>query len=366
MLAGKTCIQSTNKETTMKLKKLLKILKIVPLIALAYAGSASALNIHFNPAPGMSPVALAGFEAAAQRWENVLKDDITVNLNINFTALAPNVLGSTGSTRGLIDYQFFRDALIADKTTLTDNQATAHLQTGNCMSVMMNGTNVNPAGVGNAATFVDNDCDANNSRIRMTWANARALGLTAAHDSTIDGNISFSTLFSWDFNPYDGVDATSFDFIGVATHEIGHALGFVSGVDTMDGNRSSNIPDSAFTYIAPADVFRCSADSRAAGADIDWSADKRDKFFSFDHCNSQIARFSTGVTWGDGRQASHWKDNEHLGILDPTAGRGEFLEISMLDLQMYDAIGWNVVPEPSSIALMLLGIAGLAGIRRRK
>jgi hypothetical protein len=33
---------------------------------------------------------------------------------------------------------------------------------------------------------------------------------------------------------------------------------------------------------------------------------------------------------------------------------------------MYDAIGWNVVPEPSSIALMLLGIAGLAGIRRRK
>ena len=45
---------------------------------------------------------------------------------------------------------------------------------------------------------------------------------------------TFSSAFSFDFNPDDGVTAGQMDFIGVAIHEIGHALGFISGVDTYD------------------------------------------------------------------------------------------------------------------------------------
>lgn len=347
------------------MKTLKTLLKIVPLLACAYAGSAQALVINFTYDPNMDARALAGFQAAANRWTNVLHDDVRVNLNIGFSELPTGVLGSTGSTQGTISYAGFRQAMIADAKSGTDMKAIAKLPAGPCLSVMMNGTNANPAGTGSAETFVDNDCDANNSTVRMTWANARALGLVPDSDTRSDGDISFSSLFAWDFNPADGITAGAFDFIGVAAHEIGHALGFISGVDTLDLNRTGNFSDALFTYISPADLFRCSPESKAAGADIDWAADSRTKYFSLDNCTTTLTTFSEGRTHGDGQQASHWKDNLGIGILDPTAARGERLEISAMDLKLFDAIGWDV-PEPASIALFSLGAAALAGTRRRK
>ncbi len=348
------------------MKTLKTLLKIVPLLACAYAGSAQALTINYTYAADMDARALAGFQAAAQRWSAVLHDNVQVNLDIGFMELEAGVLGSTGSSQGRISYSAFRNALVKDAWGATDKAAIANLAAGPCMSVYMNGTGANPNGVGSATPFVDNDCDANNSQIRMTIANARALGLWAAKDKTSDGSVSFSTAFSWDFDPTDGITAGAFDFIGVAVHEIGHALGFVSGVDTMDLNREGNIPDAAFTYIAPTDVFRCSPESKAAGANIDWTADNRAKYFSLDNCTTALALFSNGTKFGDGRQASHWKDNMHIGILDPTFARGEEGIISDMDIMMFDAIGWNAVPEPASIALFAFGAAGLAAARRRK
>ncbi|VXC39061.1 NF038122 family metalloprotease [Massilia sp. 9I] len=349
------------------MKTLKNLLKIVPLLACAYAGSAQALTINFTYDPAMDARALAGFQTAANRWQNVLHDNVQVNLNIAFAALNPGVLGSTSSTQGTVSYAGFRQALINDAKTTTDLAAIANLPAGPCMSVMMNGTGINPAGSGNIATFVDNNCNENNRTIRATWANFRALGLIPDSDKRSDGSISFSSGFAsiFDFDPTDGIGAGMIDFIGVATHEIGHALGFISGVDTLDLNRSGGFSDALFTYIAPADVFRCSPASKAAGADIDWSADNRDKFFSLDNCTTTLSIFSNGRTNGDGQQASHWKDNRGIGILDPTAARGELLAISQMDLMMFDAIGWDV-PEPASIALFSLGAAALAGSRRRK
>lgn len=347
------------------MKTLKNLLKIVPLLACAYAGSAQALTINFAYDPAMDARALTGFQYAANRWESIFTDDVQVNLNIGFSQLATGVLGSTGSTQGTINYAGFRQAMVADAKSSIDKKAIANLPGGPCLSVLMNGTNVNPAGTGSGETFLDKDCDANNSTIRMTWANARALGLVPNSDKRSDGNISFSTAFTWDFNPNDGITAGAFDFIGVAAHEIGHALGFISGVDTLDLNRSGNFSDAVFTYISPTDVFRCSPESVAAGANIDWAADDRTKYFSVDNCTTTLATFSEGRTHGDGQQASHWKDNMGIGLLDPTAARGESLAISELDKQMFDAIGWDV-PEPASIALFTLGAAALAGSRRRK
>lgn len=111
------------------------------------------------------------------------------------------------------------------------------------------------------------------------------------------------------------------------------------------------------------DLFRYSSDSAADGV-IDWTASTTDKYFSLDNGATELAGFSTGKNFGDGQQASHWKDNLGIGILDPTAGSGELLVVSSLDLMAFDVIGWTPVPEPSSL---LLGACGmLLAMRRRR
>ncbi|MCL4401134.1 MAG: PEP-CTERM sorting domain-containing protein, partial [Acidobacteria bacterium] len=123
----------------------------------------------------------------------------------------------------------------------------------------------------------------------------------------------------------------------------------------------------AFTYVTPPDLFRFSALSVAQGAGvIDWTADSRDKYFSVDGGLTSIAAFSTGIHYGDGRQASPWKDNMGLGIMDPTAAPGELLSISSNDTRMFDVIGWNrATPEPATFLLCGIGVAFLLLRRSR-
>jgi hypothetical protein len=106
--------------------------------------------------------------------------------------------------------------------------------------------------------------------------------------------------------------------------------------------------------------------SQGAGV-IDWTADSRDKYFSIDAGADIVTTFSEGVNFGDGRQASHWRDGLGIGVMDPTAGAGELLSISANDIEAFDVIGWNVAaPEPSSLLLLGLGFGGLlARLRAR-
>lgn len=342
------------------------------MLASAPQGHAQ-LVFNLNPAVGTSAQAIQGFQDAADRWSAIYNDNVTVNLNIGFTALGAGILGQAGSSFVTNPFTTVKNAMALDALSADDATAIANLQGGSNMTLLINGV----AAVGGAVNSYIVDSTGNNTdRIRMTTANAKALGLLAGNAPTVDAQITFSTNFLWDFDPTDGILPGHFDFVGVAAHEIGHAMGFTSGVDVLDlnmpGGGNPNAPangfaDDLYTFVSTLDLFRYSALSDANGA-LDWTADTRAKYFSIDGGTTVGAGFSTGRYHGDGRQASHWKDNLYLGIMDPTSGQGELLAIDANDIQAFDVIGWNRAPQTpdagATAVLLVLGVAALVSRRR--
>lgn len=331
------------------------------------AGLSFTLNDTGGTAVGTQ--ARQGFQEAADFWSSSLGDNINVNLDIGFEALGPGTLGSTSFSAVSGSYAQYRSAVVADINSSDDMAFSVGLPGGPTFSVYINRTSDNPNGANSAAPYVDNDGGSNNSQIQLSTANAKALGLIAPFSPGIDATIKFSSNFNFDFDRSNGIGSGAFDFVGVAIHEIGHALGFYSGVDTLDVFPGANDNSYLATTL---DFTRFSQESQMAGADLDLTADPRAKYFSVDGGTSvDVAdAFSTGRNSGDGNQASHWKDNRMLGVMDPTATAGELLVVTPLDFRAFDVVGYDVVavPEPSTFAMVgfVLSCAVLARKRQKK
>jgi hypothetical protein len=346
---------------------------------LAASSASSALTFNFTFLPSSTAQANQAFIDAGNRWSALFSDNITVDLTVGTASLGSGILASAGSTRTAFTYSQFKTALTTDATSANDALAVANLPSGSSFGMLINRTSDNPNGAGSATPYLDNNASTNNTSVRITNANAKAAGLTPTLATTgnctsaCDASITFGNAFTWDYNPNDGITPGAYDFVGIATHEIGHAMGFVSGVDVLDTNSPNPTtpgPFAAdqFTFVSSVDLFRFSAASVAAGGfgTIDWTANTTAKYFSLNKGVTVGAGFSTGRTFGDGQQASHWKDSLGLGIMDPTAGTGELLAISANDTAAFDVIGWTLapIPEPSTYALFGMGLLGLAWRRR--
>jgi len=342
-----------------------RFLAIAVLVATSLCLSEAKAQLTFNISSTGNAQADAGFALAATYWTDVFDDNITINIDAGFATLGNGVLGQAGSAPFESNYSTVRNALTADATNALDTTFANSLTTGSTFDVYINRTSDNPNGNGSAVPYV-----AVQDRLRFTRANAKAIGLVGANAAGTDAAITFNSSFNFDFDPTDGITAGQFDFVGVAAHELGHALGFTSGVDLLAANTGRPANQSEFSTIL--DLARHSPDSVAAGAMFDATADAREKFVSFDGGATAgapgLAHFSTGVQFGDGRQASHWKDNLGLGILDPTAAPpGQLNVVTELDIRAFDVIGYNrisAVPEPSG--LLMLSAFCVAGILRRR
>jgi hypothetical protein len=351
-------------------------LKALVLACLGFASTAhAALTFNFTFIAGTSTTVQAGFNAAASRWSSLLTDNVTLNMTVGSGALGNGILAQAGSAELLYSFSAFRTALSNDRTSANDFTAVANLPTSTAFGMLINHTSDNPNGANSATPYLDT-AGANNQTVALTSANAKALGLTVSPAATVSGCIGscdafiqFSNSFNFDYDPNDGITAGAYDFVGIATHELGHALGFISGVDSVDFN--PGFTANSYRDVTSLDLFRYSSQSAALGV-IDFTADTRSKYFSIDRGASILAAFSTGVNLGDGNQASHWKDSLSIGILDPTAAPGEKLSISTNDTKALDVIGWNLgvtqapVPEPSTWMSMLFGLAAMGYALRRK
>jgi hypothetical protein len=357
------------------------------------AGQAQALNIvlwdtsnSFGTAPHGAE-ALFAFQKAANYWNKTLTNDVTVNIQISFDALPDGVLGSTGSASQVVAVTDAYARLAATKTSALDQIAVANLSalsaTGGLTVRMNNYADVaNKVGVAADATrLVSGNLDSTRY-LDVNQSVVKALGLTSLTGPAqqFDANIKFSSNFGFDFNPSNGIDAGKYDFTAVAIHELGHALGFVSGTDTFDVLAHGKGPFAAqfengdfgdkntdgWAIGSTLDLFRYGNALNGNSLALQWSAaPNRAAFFSIDgkhvfnlpDVDQEAGFFSTGRYNGDGQQASHWKDNlgaidpdtggaclfetRAIGIMDPTSSPCHQGAITQNDIAAFDAMGWN-------------------------
>lgn len=399
------------------------------MAALLSSGAATAVEtpIQFNliniGGVDQGTQAFNGFTAAANYWSSVLttSQPTTINLRVGFQSLGPGILGSTGSARTIQAAINVTNRIAARQTTSFDSAlalptfydgefgagTALNMYTPGYKGVDVNGANF---GIDNSTKVYDTDGKFNATFIAVNTANARALGYNLG--STVDGTIQFSSDFKFDFNPRNGITAGQTDFLAVAIHEIGHALGFVSGVDDYDfvgtggpladvecfagGITCSDYPDVQNDWWGSTlDMFRYSEAGR-----LDWTT-ATPSYFSADGglAAYQDGLFSTGSFNGDGWQASHWKAPQlpngafsclrpKLGIMNPYICGAQEGILTGLDIAAFDAIGYNTsvdllnysqttaqisfavggaVPEPATWAMLISGF-GLVGatMRRRR
>lgn len=359
--------------------------------ATMFATSASALTIQLNDIGGVTAGSQAeyGFRVAANYWESVFTNQATVKLDVGYGDLGPGVLGSTGSALyQYLDISDYQTLLAANAASALDATAVANLSPlsgAGSVDVLVPGYLNGTAGIdANGPPRTAPDGEAISNTMAISTANLKALVGDFGYAGP-DGQIQFSNQFAFDFNPTDGIAAGSYDFIGVAVHEIGHALGFISGVDDFDdynGYAGADVDDSWWGYAL--DMFRYSAPGQ-----LDWTVGT-ETYFSIDGGVTSLGAFSTGSDNGDGWQASHWKEpavacTNFLGIMNPYICNGVEDSVSALDLAAFDAVGWNldfdvlknagyrfsssqmqgIVPEPGAWALMILGF-GMIGARLRR
>ena len=162
--------------------------------------------------------------------------------------------------------------------------------------------------------------------------------------------IGFNSAFAYDFDPSDGIDVDKVDFVGYATHGFLHVLGYSTKVGTDPG-----------TCMAPLDLFRVPPDTTLSSFQQTvrflTTGGEHNLFLGDD----KVRLLSTGLpdgTEGDGRSADHWKDDElagsYLGSMDPTLRPGQHGWVAYNDLLAGNRLGYTfakTAPPPRQTRL---------------
>ena len=272
---------------------------------LVNAGTGFSINLKWDSSVGSAP---AAFQAAVVKAATYLvgqfSDAVTINLNIGWgevggSALGSGALAQTSTYLVSTSYAGLVTALKADATSAADASAVASL----------------PASAQGA--------------FWLTTAEARALGL--AGSTSTDADIGFSSSDGFTFDGTNGIAAGTYDFNGVALHEMTETMGRILLVGDSIGT-TANSYDALDMFHFSAPGVRTFSGTTAG-------------YFSVDNGTTNLAAFNTV----SGADAGDWSSVVTNDAADAFATPGVVLNVSDIDLTVVDAVGWNRVGFSTSV-----------------
>jgi hypothetical protein len=323
--------------------QIIKLISLASLFSLAHQQSAKSLTFNFSYASETTYEQKVAFELAGKIWSQYLIDNATINIHVQMSKskdLPNKVIG--GAMPVFLteqSYSGFRNSLYWDGTSVEDRIAYNSLESNFSWSA------------GTTAAIHEKS-----SQLSMTRANAKGLQLIDSNSSELDAIILMSDLsnsgLSWQYNYLSNtVGKNNLDFTSVVIHELGHVLGFTSGVDIVDATNWDNalIQEKSTTTF---DMFRYARLNNFGynSGIVKNTIHGFNSYFSIDRGKTSLGYFSTGKNktpgkpWGlpgDGYQGSHWANDDNIGLMDPVLEKETRKSIGQLDLQALDVIGWN-------------------------
>lgn len=283
------------------------------------------LNVVYTLDASVPAAAATAIGLAETFIESQFGNPITITITVSYANLGGGIIGATNSSFVTnVSYAASRAGLVNGMDS--DDTIQTWLPTGTTVPVRFDAA---------TATIT------NKSTVDWTRANYRATV------GSVGGNVAsmqFNSGFSFDYVPSNGVPFSQLSFVDTMIHETGHAMGFVSAVDTGATNDLETL-----------DLFRF---QRTDGTGTDWNPDTLAEFqttartVDFDNLNddANVDFITAEYRMADGNpyQASHFREQSaNIGIMDPALAGGETRDptyYSAADLAAFDAIGWDYPP----------------------
>jgi hypothetical protein len=293
----------------------------------------------------------AAFDAAANAIGAEFTAPVTVKIGVSWGAVHGQALG--GNLGGSWD-PFYTSETYAGMVSLLKSRSSADPADTALAEAVANLPKSDPTHL---------------NHIEITDAEAQALGLAPSSLSVDSGYVGFSATAPFDFNPSDGISAGTYDFEGLAGHEIAEALGRITGLYTTNP-----------TWASPIDLFRYSAPGVSS---FSYTAPA---YFSINGGKTNLKNFNVA---GGGDRSDWQLLAGSTDLQNASVYSGKVLTMSAVDWTVLDVMGWGVpaaggttrpfdllgasggsgaaapIPEPATWGLLVGGLGLVGGLRRR-